>query len=402
MPNKFANAILKNKESAHSSGRFFTRRDDVIAIGPLNIRLDLLVFMVSLLVLYIGFNKIGLTEKERDAVLGTWFVGFLAWKGSALVIGLISTGSLSLALYATGGNWSIAIAALVIGLFAFQLDKQLYGYWALSGLVLWLGVTLAVPRYAEPPLIASPQPLHLYTAGFIVLLIVLTWRWMRTPSLGLLVWTAVGAAAIWLASTYATATLNLSWFVPFTALTVLAVYLARPSRRVVQYGLGVLVLLAVFNASLPDETKTLDSNTTEAMGLNIGQVPPNFELRRTDGSTFRLEDLHGQRVVLNFWASWCPPCRAEMPDMATFAEERNDVTVVAINTTTSERDVMDAKTFVAPYEDAFEVVYDEDGSVANGYRIQAMPTTYVLDASGIIIAKQYGAIDRAWLDRFID
>lgn len=374
----------------------------MIAIGPLNIRLDLLVFMVSLLVLYIGFNKIGLTKKERDAVLGTWFAGFLAWKGSALVIGLISTGSLSLALYATGGNWSIAIAALVIGLFAFQLDKQLYGYWALSGLVLWLGVTLAVPRYAELPLIASPQPLHLYTAGFIVLLIVLTWRWMRTPSLGLLVWTAVGAAAIWLASTYATATLNLSWFVPFTALTVLVVYLTRPSRRVVQYGLGALVLLAVFNASLPDETKMLDSNTTEATGLNIGQVPPNFELRRTDGSTFRLEDLHGQRVVLNFWASWCSPCRAEMPDMATFAEERNDVTVVAINTTTSERDVMDAKTFVAPYEDAFEVVYDEDGSVANGYRIQAMPTTYVLDASGIIIAKQYGAIDRAWLDRFID
>lgn len=370
----------------------------MIAIGPLNIRLDLLVFMVSLLVLYIGFKKIGLTEKERDAVLGTWFAGFLAWKGSAIVIGLISTGSLSLALYATGGNWSVAIAALVIGLFVFRLNKRLYGYWTLSGLVLWLGVTLTVPRYASLPLIASPQPLHLYTAGLIILLIILTWRWMRTPSLGLLVWTAVGASAIWLAGTYVTTTLNLSWLVPFTALTALAVYLARPSRHVVQYGLAALVLLAVVNASLPDETKTLDSNTTEATGLNIGQVPPNFELRRTDGSTFRLEDLRGQRVVINFWASWCPPCRAEMPDMATFARSTDEVTIVAVNTTTSERDVMDAQTFVAPYEDAFEVVYDEDGAVANGYRIQAMPTTYVLDESGVITAKQFGAIDKAWLD----
>ncbi|MCC5892486.1 redoxin domain-containing protein [Exiguobacterium sp.] len=370
----------------------------MIAIGPLNIRLDLLVFMVSLLILYIGFKKIGLTEKERDAVLGTWFIGFLAWKGSAIVIGLITTGSLSLALYATGGNWSVAIAVLAIFLFVFRLNQQLYGYWALSGLVLWLGVTLAVPRYASLPLIASPQPLHFYMAGLIVLLIITTWRWMRTPSLGLLIWTMAGALAIWLASTYVTTTLNLAWLVLFAGLVGFAVYFARPSRRVVQYGLGVLVFLAVVNASLPDETKTLDSNATEATGLNIGQVPPNFELRRTDGSTFRLEELRGQRVVINFWASWCPPCRAEMPDMAAFARSTDEVTIVAVNTTTSERDVNDARDFVAPYEDAFEVVYDEDGAVANGYRIQAMPTTYVLDENGVILAKQFGAIDKAWLD----
>nr|WP_300997693.1 redoxin domain-containing protein [Exiguobacterium sp.] len=354
--------------------------------------------MVSLLILYIGFKKIGLTEKERDAVLGTWFIGFLAWKGSAIVIGLITTGSLSLALYATGGNWSVAIAVLAIFLFVFRLNQQLYGYWALSGLVLWLGVTLAVPRYASLPLIASPQPLHFYMAGLIVLLIITTWRWMRTPSLGLLIWTMAGALAIWLASTYVTTTLNLAWLVLFAGLVGFAVYFARPSRRVVQYGLGVLVFLAVVNASLPDETKTLDSNATEATGLNIGQVPPNFELRRTDGSTFRLEELRGQRVVINFWASWCPPCRAEMPDMAAFARSTDEVTIVAVNTTTSERDVNDARDFVAPYEDAFEVVYDEDGAVANGYRIQAMPTTYVLDENGVILAKQFGAIDKAWLD----
>ncbi len=380
----------------HSSGRFFSRRDDVIAIGPLNIRLDLLVFMVSLLLLYIGFRKIGLTEKERDAVLGTWFVGFLAWKGSAVLIGLVSTGNLSLALYATGGNWSIAIAALVIGLFVFRLDKQLYGYWALSGLVLWLGMTLAVPRYAALPVFASLQPLHLYTAGLIVMLMLLTWRWMRTPSRGSLVWTITGAMFIWLLREGATGTWHMWALGLFIGLVVLATTLARPTRKAVQLTLGIVVALAIINASLPDQTPTLEATATT--GLNIGQVPPDFELKRTDGSTFRLEDLRGQRVVINFWASWCPPCRAEMPDLAAFARSTDEVTIVAVNTTTSERDVEDATSFVAPYEDAFEVVYDRDGAVANGYRIQAMPTTYVLDESGVITAKQFGAIDRAWLD----
>ncbi|TCI24259.1 redoxin domain-containing protein [Exiguobacterium sp. SH5S13] len=370
----------------------------MIAIGPLNVRLDLLVFMVSLLGLYIGFKKIGLTEKDRDAVLGTWFAGFLAWKLSAIIIGLASTGSLALSLYATGGIWSILIATATIGFFVFRLAPGLRGYWLFSALLLWFGVTIVVPKYGTLPFIATAQPLHLYTALLIAGLIVVTWRWMRSPSVGALLWTTVGAFAIWLVSTYATTTVNLLWLIPFAALVGLAGYVAKPSRRIVQSGLGVLVTLAIINASLPDETPTLVADSSQAAGLNIGQVPPNFELKRTDGTTLNLEDLRGERVVVNFWASWCPPCRAEMPDMAKFAREQDDVTIVAVNTTTSERDVDEARSFVAPYEDAFQVVYDEDGAVGNAYRIQAMPTTYVLDENGVIVAKQFGAIDKAWLD----
>ncbi|TCI44085.1 redoxin domain-containing protein [Exiguobacterium sp. SH3S2] len=370
----------------------------MIAIGPLNVRLDLLVFMVSLLVLYIGFKKIGLTEKDRDAVLGTWFAGFLAWKLSAIIIGLTSTGSLALSLYATGGIWSILVATATIGFFVFRLAPGLRGYWLFSALLLWFGVTIVVPKYGTLPFIATAQPLHLYTALLIAGLIVVTWRWMRSPSVGALLWTTVGAFAIWLVSTYATTTVNLLWLIPFAALVGLAGYVVKPSRRIVQSGLGVLVALAIINASLPDETPTLVADSSQAAGLNIGQVPPNFELKRTDGTTLNLEDLRGERVVVNFWASWCPPCRAEMPDMAKFAREQDDVTIVAVNTTTSERDVDEARSFVAPYEDAFQVVYDEDGAVGNAYRIQAMPTTYVLDENGVIVAKQFGAIDKAWLD----
>lgn len=369
----------------------------MIAIGPLNVRLDLLAMMASLLILYIGFKKIGLSEKDRDAVLGTWFAGFLAWKGSAIVLGLASTGSLALSLYATGGTWSILIAAGVIAFFVYRLSPSLRGYWLFSALFLWFAMTLVVPKYGTLPLLSSSQPLHLYMAALIVLLLIATWRWMRTPTLGALLWTGVGAFSIWLIGSIVTGTFELWWVIPFFLLIAVAAYVARPSQKPLQYGLGLIVVLAIINASLPDETPRLEAGSSQT-GLNIGQVPPNFELKRTDGTKFNLSELRGERIVVNFWASWCPPCRAEMPDMAKFAREQDDVTIVAVNTTTSERDVADAESFVAPYEDAFEVVYDENGIVGDAYRIQAMPTTYVLDENGVIIAKQFGAIDHAWLD----
>lgn len=368
----------------------------MIAIGPLNARLDLLAMMVSLLILYIGFKKIGLSETERDAVLGTWFVGFFVWKGSAIVIALASTGSLVLSFYATGGTWSLLLAAAVIAFLVFRLTPSLRSYWLFSALVFWLAVTLVVPKYGTLPLLSSPQPLHIYMAVLIGLLLVTTWHWMQNPTLGALLWTGSGALSIWCIGLIVTGTFELWWLVPFLLLIAVATYMARPSQKIVQYGLGLIIVLAVINASLPDETLRLEVDSAQA-GLNIGQVPPNFELKRMDGTTFNLEDIRGQRVVVNFWASWCPPCRAEMPDMAKFARERDDVTIVAVNTTTSERDVADATSFVAPYEDAFVVVYDENGMVGDAYRIQAMPTTYVLDEHGVIVAKQFGAIDHAWL-----
>lgn len=369
----------------------------MVAIGPLNIRFDLLIFLLSLAVLYAIFRFLGLSSKQREAVIGTWFYGFLAWKGSAIVIGLLTTRDLSLALYATGGVWSQWIEAAVILWFVYRLDRNLLGYWVLSGLLIWFGMTLAVPAYGTI-LNLSDQPIHLWSAIPILLLLGTTWRWMHEPNRGNILWTVCGVSGIWLFKLYVVE--QIQWWMIVIALVLfgLTVYLAHPSKKAVQVSIGVLLLLAVVNAVFPEKATQSVTTETAASGLNIGQIPPSFELQRTDGSTFDLTSLRGQRVVVNFWASWCPPCRAEMPDMAAFTKERDDVTIVAVNTTTSERDLGDAVSFVEPYEDAFTVVYDRDGQVGDAYRIQAMPTTYVLDESGVIIAKQFGAIDKNWLD----
>ncbi|WP_214696064.1 TlpA disulfide reductase family protein [Exiguobacterium sp. s160] len=369
----------------------------MVAIGPLNIRVDLLIFLVSLGILYGIFRFLGLTSKQREAVIGTWFYGFLAWKGSAILIGLLTTRDISLALYATGGIWSQWIAAAVVLWLVYRLDRDLLGYWMLSGLLIWLGMTLAVPVYGT--IFTLPdQPIHLWSAVLLLVLFGLTWRWVHVPTRGHILWTVLGASSIWLFQSYAVGKVQW-WMIGIVFILFgLSLYVARPSKKAIQVSVGVLVLLAVVNAALPERATQTVTTETASTGLNIGQISPSFELQRTDGSTFDLASLRGQQVVVNFWASWCPPCRAEMTDMATFARERDDVTIVAVNTTTSERDPDNAVSFVEPYEDAFTVVYDRDGQVGDAYRIQAMPTTYVLDESGVIIAKQFGAIDKNWLD----
>src|SRR5699024_11976097 len=71
-------------------------------------------------------------------------------------------------------------------------------------------------------------------------------------------------------------------------------------------------------------------------GLKKGDIAPDFELETLSGETVTLADYRGQKVMLNFWATWCPPCRAEMPDMQKVQDERDDVVILAVNQVQTE------------------------------------------------------------------
>ncbi|MET3574478.1 TlpA disulfide reductase family protein [Bhargavaea ullalensis] len=125
------------------------------------------------------------------------------------------------------------------------------------------------------------------------------------------------------------------------------------------------------------------------LGLKPGERAPDFQLMSTDGLPVRLSDFRGRKVVLNFWATWCPPCREEMPHMQRYYEAHGGgeaFEILAVNATHTERG--NGKAVVPFIEDnglQFPVVMDEDGAISEKYEVRAYPVTYVLDEDGVVI-----------------
>src|SRR5699024_7178323 len=113
------------------------------------------------------------------------------------------------------------------------------------------------------------------------------------------------------------------------------------------------------------------------VGLEKGKLAPDFEVTTLDGEHVKLSDYRGERVMLNFWATWCPPCRAEMPDMQKVYEKEN-VTILAVNMIETESNEEDVADFVKSYELTFPILIDENSNIMMDYRIQAYPTSYLI------------------------
>ncbi|MFI2130071.1 redoxin domain-containing protein [Lysinibacillus fusiformis] len=189
-------------------------------------------------------------------------------------------------------------------------------------------------------------------------------------------------------------------------------------------GLLIVVLLVVamigtyvkqqINEDRAIEKSALGKDIGEQeIGLGNGDTPPDFTLTSLDGEDITLSDLRGKKVVLNFWATWCPPCKAEMPHMQSFYDEygkEKNVEIVAVNLTTAERDVTaDAKVdTVMTFRDSFELTFpilldsDPDNSVGADYQIITIPTTYFIDSNGYIQRAIKGPMDVDMLKEYVD
>jgi peroxiredoxin len=128
------------------------------------------------------------------------------------------------------------------------------------------------------------------------------------------------------------------------------------------------------------------------VGLGIGQIAPDFELTTLEGEIVKLSDFKGQRVMLNFWATWCPPCRAEMPDMQKFYENK-DVEILAVNLLETESNPDNVQEFIGDFGLTFTIPLDEGSAVANRYQVAAYPTSYMIDSNGRIQFKALGAMN---------
>src|SRR5690625_3213867 len=96
---------------------------------------------------------------------------------------------------------------------------------------------------------------------------------------------------------------------------------------------------AVYDFVISDDEAAEEAATEkdDEVGIEVGDTAPNFTLETLDGEEVKLSDYRGQKVLLNFWATWCPPCRAEMPDMQKYHEEDDDAVILAVNLTETEK-----------------------------------------------------------------
>lgn len=162
-----------------------------------------------------------------------------------------------------------------------------------------------------------------------------------------------------------------------------------------------------------ESTKTVEAaNKTEVASTNEQEdatsqaeyVAPDFELKTLDGKTVRLSDYVGKKVILNFWATWCPPCNEEAPHMQKVYEEvkNQGVEILAVNVTSQDKGREAVAQFAQKYGLTFEILLDEEGLVSSQYQILTLPTSYMIDTKGNMVDIIEGPMNEALMKELIN
>jgi peroxiredoxin len=174
------------------------------------------------------------------------------------------------------------------------------------------------------------------------------------------------------------------------------------SRRLVRYAVVALVVAVIGGLFVQRELGEDEQPAAAATSLGllddrevaINKPAPDFAVRDLDGKIVRLSDFHGKTVVLNFWASWCPPCRAEMPDLLEIYEERladDDFVVLAVDKLTEDT-VSAVESFAAEFGLTFPIAFDGSDDIFQRYGVRGLPSTFFIDRDGIIRARTLGPV----------
>jgi cytochrome c biogenesis protein CcmG/thiol:disulfide interchange protein DsbE len=160
-----------------------------------------------------------------------------------------------------------------------------------------------------------------------------------------------------------------------------------PVRRSRIAWLRLMALWLVLGVAWIALSRVRDNGAAEHGGSSSlpekGFVAPDFTLEMLDGSETTLSDLQGQGVLINFWATWCPQCRDEMPAIQEVYEQYRDQGFIVLAVNVREGDAQ-VKGFIEQTELTFPILMDPDGTVGDRYGVRSIPTTFFVDHSGVI------------------
>jgi peroxiredoxin len=159
---------------------------------------------------------------------------------------------------------------------------------------------------------------------------------------------------------------------------------------------GVWTLLWMGQRSTTTGTASASNQVIQAQG----HAAPNFTLQSLDGEPVSLHDYAGQVVLVNMWATWCPPCKAEMPALNAFYEayQAEGFVVLALN---SQEEAATVQAFIEANGFSFPVLLDSQAEVMNQYHVRGLPTTFIIDRNGFIAHIQSGQITSQQLEAMV-
>lgn len=168
-------------------------------------------------------------------------------------------------------------------------------------------------------------------------------------------------------------------------------------------GLVILVLLMIPKPLSEDEQKLKELLTGEEVGIKVGNSAPDtllYNLNTAEGEM--LSDHLGKTIILNFWGTWCAPCKEEMPDLASiYNEYKDEVSVIAVNMTETEKNELQALDFQKEYDLPFDVYQDVNGMVSSMFQIKPIPTTFIINEKGIITSSYKHLVTKEELEKAI-
>ncbi|RKP51631.1 TlpA family protein disulfide reductase [Cohnella endophytica] len=161
--------------------------------------------------------------------------------------------------------------------------------------------------------------------------------------------------------------------------------LLSPTRRLAPQALGAALVLTMAGFTV--------GGPIHERGARVEQVAPDFQLKDLNGNSVSLSDYKGKTVLMNFWATWCQVCKAEMPHVEKLYEKYKDgdVVILSVNATSQERDAQRVENYVDKHGLSFPIVLDERGEALHDYRVTAYPTTYIIGPDGKIRQRYLGA-----------